>query len=205
MEEENLIICLIGFTTRNPKIFVGDKERLERDVLSAPQIFVHKSNRKDFTDKKRTDEATAKDKPQPKLLRSGSGLFDFKQRCFLCGRSSTIDTKYPDRNTIHLVTFLDFYRSLLEKYEGRYRKYCLKRFMIDKKYPDLDGGERGRPRDERMFYLFEILCIWLEVDSDAGLHTLKELHDKMSSFAGTESMYSPKRLTQKLQERYGNK
>ena len=50
-----------------------------------------------------------------------------------------------------------------------------------------------------------MLCIWLEVDSDAELHTLKELHDKMSSFAGEESVYSTKRLKQKLQERYGNK
>ena len=77
--------------------------------------------------------------------------------------------------------------------------------MADNKSPDPDCGERGRPRDEGMFHWFEMLCIWLEVDSDAELHTLKELHDKMASFAGEESVYSTKRLKQKLQERYGNK
>lgn len=77
--------------------------------------------------------------------------------------------------------------------------------MADMKSPDPDRGERGRPRDEGMFHWFEMLCIWLDVDSDAELHTLKELHDKMTSFAGDESVYSAKRLKQKLQERYGNK
>ena len=252
MEEESksekCIICLEGFTVQNPKICVGEKgiqsllnfcklrqnesieERLERDVEAAAQILVHKSCRRDFTDKKRsftTNEVTASDEPRPKLLRSSIGSYDFKSQCFLCGRSSTEDTKHPERNTIHVVTLLDFHRNLLEKCrrrddnwseevfnrlnccndlvadEGRYHKTCLQRFMADKKSPDPDCGERGRPRDEGMFHWFEMLCIWLEVDSDAELHTLKELHDKMSSFAGEESVYCTKRL--KLQERYGNK
>ena len=121
---------------KNPKICVGEKgiqsllnfcklrqnesieERLERDVEAAAQILVHKSCRRDFTDKKRsfrTNEVTASDEPRPKLLRSSIGSYDFKSQCFLCGRSSTKDTKHPERNTIHVVTLLDFHRNLLEK------------------------------------------------------------------------------------------
>ncbi|KAG1661213.1 Transient receptor potential cation channel subfamily A member 1 [Nymphon striatum] len=213
-------------------LLMSIKERLERDVEAAAQILVHKSCRRDFTDKKRiftTNEVTANDDPRPKLLRSSIGSFNFKSQCFLCGRSSTKDTKHPERNTIYVVTLLDFHRNLLEKCrrrddnwseevfnrlnccndlvadEGRYHKTCLQRFMADKKSPDPDCGERGRPRDEGMFHWFEMLCIWLEIDSDAELHSLKELHDKMSSFAGKESVYCTKRFKQKLQDRYGNK
>ncbi|KAG1706958.1 hypothetical protein GQR58_003582 [Nymphon striatum] len=191
-------------------------KRLERDVEAAAQILVHKSCRRDFTDKKRiftTNEVTANDDPRPKLLRSSIGSFNFKSQCFLCGRSSTKDTKHPERNTIHVVTLLDFHRNLLEKCrrrddnwseevfnrlnccndlvadEGRYHKTCLQRFMADKKSPDPDCGERGRPRDEGMFHWFEMLCIWLEIDSDAELHSLKELHDKCPALQLLDELY----------------
>ena len=80
--------------------------------------------------------------------------------------------------------------------------------MTDKKSPDLqheENKERGRPADEEMLHWFEMLCIWLEIDSDAEPSTLKELHSKMSELAGDDSVYCLKRLKQKLQERYGNK
>ena len=200
MEEESksekCIICLEGFTVQNPKICVGEKgiqsllnfcklrqnesieERLGRDVEAAAQILVHKSCRRDFTDKKRsftTNEVTASDEPRPKLLRSSIGSYDFKSQCFLCGRSSTKDTKHPERNTIHVVTLLDFHRNLLEKCrrrddnwseevfnrlnccndlvadEGRYHKTCLQRFMADKKSPDPDCGERAAQETKACF------------------------------------------------------
>ena len=50
-----------------------------------------------------------------------------------------------------------------------------------------------------------MMCIWLEVDADAELYTLQELHSKMSEMAGDENVYSIKRFKQKLQEKYGNK
>ena len=56
-----------------------------------------------------------------------------------------------------------------------------------------------------MLHWFKMLCIWLEIDSDAEPYTLKELHSKMSELAGDDSVYCLKRLKQKLQERYGNK
>ena len=79
--------------------------------------------------------------------------------------------------------------------------------MTDKKSPDLEdeeNRERGRPADEGMLHWFEMLCIWLDIDSDTEPYTLKELHSKMSELAGDDSVYCLKRLKQKLQERYGN-
>ena len=55
-----------------------------------------------------------------------------------------------------------------------------------------------------MLHWFEMLCIWLDIDSDTEPYTLKELHSKMSELAGDDSVYCLKRLKQKLQERYGN-
>ena len=89
--------------------------------------------------------------------------------------------------------------------EGRYHKECLQRFMTNKCLPSGDVSEKGRPIDEGMQQWFQMLCIWLVVEADAELYTLQELHYKMSEMAGVESVYSVKRLKQKLQEKYGNK
>ena len=79
--------------------------------------------------------------------------------------------------------------------------------MRDKKSPDLEdeeNRERSCPADERMLHWFEMLCIWLDIDSDVEPYALKELHSKMSELAGDDNVYCLKRLKQILQERYGN-
>ena len=77
--------------------------------------------------------------------------------------------------------------------------------MTDKKTPDLEGEENRETADEGMLHWFEMLYIWLQIDSDAEPYTLKELHSKMSELAGDDNVYCLKRLKQKLQERSGNK
>ena len=52
---------------------------------------------------------------------------------------------------------------------------------------------------------FQMMCIWLEVDADAELYTLQELHFKMSEMSGDENVYSIERFKRNLQEKYGNK
>ena len=37
---------------------------------------------------------------------------------------------------------------------------------------------KGRPVDENMAQSFEVLCIWLEVETDAERYTVTELHKK---------------------------
>ena len=77
--------------------------------------------------------------------------------------------------------------------------------MASKSLPDGDASEKGRPVDESMQQWFQMLCIWFEVEADAELHTLQELHNKMAEMAGNDSVYSLKRLKQKLQEKYKEK
>ena len=49
---------------------------------------------------------------------------------------------------------------------------------------------------------FEVLCIWLEGESDGELYSLQELHDKMTELADGEEIYGEKRLKQKLEDKY---
>ena len=72
--------------------------------------------------------------------------------------------------------------------------------MISKSLPDGEASEKSRPVDESMQQWFQMLCIWLEVDAE--LYTLQELYNKMAEMAGNDSVYSLKRLKQKLQEKY---
>ena len=46
---------------------------------------------------------------------------------------------------------------------------------------------------------FEVLCNWLENESEAKLYSLSELH---AHVAGNAEVYSIKRLKQKLEEHY---
>ena len=137
--------------------------------------------------------------PQRKRLRSSNEACDLKSQCFFCGKKSPTDKKNAKRNPIHIATFVEFHKNILEKYhrrndtwgdevyvrlsysndvvvdKGRYHKTCLQRLMTDKKSPDLEdeeNRERGRPADEGMLHWFEILCIWLDIDSDAEPYTL---------------------------------
>ena len=49
---------------------------------------------------------------------------------------------------------------------------------------------------------FEVLCIWLEGESDGELYSIQELHDKMTELADGEEVYGEKRLKQKLEDKY---
>ena len=122
--------------------------------------------RRDFTDKKRSLKASETNshpshEPQRKRLRSSIEACDLKSQCFFCGKKSPTDKKNAKRNPIHMVTFVEFHKNILEKCrrrndtwgcevyvrlscsndliadEGRYHKTCLQRFMMDKKSPNL--------------------------------------------------------------------
>ena len=160
-------------------------------------ILVHKICRRNFTDKKRSLKASETNshpshEPQRKRLRSSIEVCDLKSQCFFCGKKSPTEKKNAERNTIHIVTFVEVHINILEKChrrndtwgdevyirlscsndlvadKGRYYKTCLQRFMTDKISPDLEDEENreiGRPADAEMLHWFEMLCIWLEIDS----------------------------------------
>ena len=48
-----------------------------------------------------------------------------------------------------------------------------------------------------MLQLFEMLCIWLEVEADAELYTVTELHNKMTELANSEAVYGTRWLKKK--------
>ena len=50
-----------------------------------------------------------------------------------------------------------------------------------------------------------MLCICLEVQSEAEFYTLQELHTKMKEMAGEESIYTSKWLKEKLKDKYGER
>lgn len=61
---------------------------------------------------------------------------------------------------------------------------------------------QGRPGNQSMLPWFEMLCRWIELEADAELYTVAELHAKMAEFSRGSETYSPKRLKQKVQEHY---
>ena len=76
--------------------------------------------------------------------------------------------------------------------ETVYHKECLTRFMLNWPSFEAQNKPKGRPVDENMLQLFEMLCIWLEVEADAELYTVTD----------TDTVYSTKWLTTKLKEKY---
>ncbi|KAG1682046.1 hypothetical protein GQR58_011377 [Nymphon striatum] len=102
------------------------------------------------------------------------------------GSFSVEDEMIPGENEVY--TRLNCSNDLVAD-EGRYHRMCLQRFMINKRSPDAEVGEKGRPVDEGMQQWFQMLCIWLEVEADAELYTLQELHKKMAEIAGDEDIY----------------
>ena len=89
--------------------------------------------------------------------------------------------------------------------EAFYHKSCHCRFYFNKNNPSMPVADKlgGRPIDESMHETFMKLCQWLEKESESELFTLDELHEEMQSISPRNgSMYSIKRLKQKLQDHY---
>ena len=87
-------------------------------------ILVNKICRRDFTDKKRSLKASETNshpshEPQRKRLRSSNEACDLKSQCFFCGKKSPTDKKNAKRNPIHIATFVEFHKNILEKYHRR--------------------------------------------------------------------------------------
>ncbi|KAG1686127.1 hypothetical protein GQR58_008869 [Nymphon striatum] len=132
-----------------------------------------------------------------KLLRSSIVPVNWKFQCFLCGNEATLDTKNPKRRPCHKVTFVEFHKTVLEQCrrrndtwgnevytrlncsndlvadEGRYHRMCLQRFMINKRSPDAEVGEKGRPVDEAVNGRSNVLCF-----KDMISYFLHDLWDK---------------------------
>ena len=87
-------------------------------------------------------------------------------------------------------------------YEAVYHKECLTKFMLIWSSFEAQNKLKGLPIDENMLQSFEMLCICLEVEAGAELHTVTELHKKMTELANGEAVYGTKWLKTKLKEKY---
>ena len=66
-----------------------------------------------------------------------------------------------------------------------------------------DSGKVGHPIKEEKVCSFEMMCEWLEKDSDCELYTLQELLAKMEELtSGNASTYSERSLQSNLKEKY---
>jgi FMN phosphatase YigB (HAD superfamily) len=79
-----------------------------------------------------------------------------------------------------------------------YHKSCHCRLYFEIK----SDKSRGRPVDDTMNETFLKLCLWLEQESEVELFTLEDLQKKMETFSNGNSVYTAKRLKQKLHDRY---
>ena len=86
--------------------------------------------------------------------------------------------------------------------EAVYHKECLTKFMLSWPSFEAENKLKSCPVDESMLQSFEMLCIWLEVEADAELYTVTELHTKMTELANGEAIYGTKWLKTKLKEKY---
>ena len=87
-------------------------------------------------------------------------------------------------------------------YEAVYHRECLTKFMLNWPSFEAQNKLKCRPVDESMLQSFEMLCIWLEVQADAELYTVTELHKKVTELANGEAVYGTKWLKTKLKEKY---
>ena len=60
--------------------------------------------------------------------------------------------------------------------EAVYHKECLTKYMLNWPSFEAQNKPKGRPVNENVLQSFEMLYIWLEVEADAELYTITELH-----------------------------
>lgn len=184
------------------------------------KVSVHHQCRRKFTDTRKSMSNIS----HPKRLRSSSDApkFDWKESCFLC--SEKINKVLKQRNPFFRVRTLEIRDNLITRSKERndewgdqvlgrllicndlvaeeavYHTSCMNRFRLRM----MNAGRKGRPLNTSMMEAYEKVCNWLENETDCELYTLKEVHEKMSTFSDGDEVYTIKTLKNKLQETYKN-
>ena len=90
------------------------KQQQLRNSGNNVKLLVHKSCRRDFSNKRRstlpekeTEDSLAK-KKRLTSLRSKTDAFHWKEHCLFCGNTVKFDPKHPNRNDFRLATTLPF-------------------------------------------------------------------------------------------------
>ena len=166
-----------------------------------------------------------------KFLRSSVESFQWKQNCFLCGKSAPIDRKHPNRSAVHLVQsdhIMQNMMSICDKrcnewafevqgrlltcgdLHARYHQRCHRNFSRLTSHNNTDSVSSksintGRSADTDMSAVFDVMCDKLENAEADCVQTVDELVKQMKALTGDDDRaYSGKYMKQKLMERYGD-
>ena len=208
----------------------GDVELNEYLLVPHENVIAHISCHKAYTNKKICEQLErhaeeAAHEVQPKVLRSATVSFDWKQHCFLCGQSAVGVSGRPLQGEVSSAMTIELRDNLLKicsdrndewsievqsrlhmcsdlpAAEGIYHRSCCKAFLNVKQVIVEDISSAGRPPDPHMSKLFDQLCDRIEA-ADDELYTLTEMRDLMKRIGECDEVYSEKQIKQKLIEKY---
>lgn len=200
----------------------GNKELHKYLSETSGTVLVHGECRRNYTVRRTSKDVETVPQP-PKKLRSSTDSFNWKQDCFLCCKVAMVDSKHPKRNKVTEVRVIPFRNNMIALCRQRGDSWasnvetrlhdCIDLIAADARYHNdcyttfrhgvVSANVVGRPEDNRMNHWFDVLCNWLENDSEAEMYTVLDLFAQMSDLAGGEEVYTSKRLKQKLQDTYG--
>jgi hypothetical protein len=83
-------------------------------LLSRPPfVKVHDACYRTYISKRRHEQQEGNEF-QGKMLRSSVDSFDFKPKCFICGKLAVVDSKHPDRCAVSSVCTKSIYAKMLK-------------------------------------------------------------------------------------------
>lgn len=98
--------------------FNNNLTELQRDATPI-SIHVHKSCRRNYTNRKRLKPKEEGGDQNPIQRRSQAAEFNWKQCCLFCGKEAKFDQKHPDRNIFHQCETLTMKKRILQLCEER--------------------------------------------------------------------------------------
>jgi len=225
---EMLSVVSKGIETLAKQCRVLGRHELLHAISQYPHvcILVHGSCRRTLAYEwrksgKGADDATT---ATPRLTRSVSGGFSFRDMCFLCGEmvagcsdvrrvlsGGEFDKKFKDvirergwdEWALAVQGRMDSVSDLFAA-DAVYHKTCYNRFIIQLPHTPCKV-KRGRPPKKDAVRAFECLCDKLESECENEMYTLNDLYDMMCGMAENSdksSLYTKEYMKELLQNRY---
>jgi hypothetical protein len=200
VRDEDVSVIGVGLETFKEHCRVLGRVDLLNLTLQHCRLLVHRSCRRAMSyEVRRAVTATSTSSGnQPVATRSRSGVFNFREMCFLCAESccegknvrkvlsgsefdANIRQKICDRGydnwAISVQGRLDSVSDLFAA-DAMYHISCYARFYKNLPHTPLKR-KRGRPKNEAAFIPFEMLCNKLEQECENDIYTLSDLHSMM--------------------------
>ena len=202
---------------------------LTQQISANGQVLIHEACRRDYVNQRRFDSFKKDNKVDKVNTRRSIDQFDWKRKCFYCGKDAVVQKKHPDRTAIHLASTLPFREKVMNQCslkllkgenewaltvknrllncsdfvqaEARYHHNCHGKFYSNEN--DLNPKSVGRKVNDSSLEIFNELCDYIEMESEC--YSLKELREKMLEIAGPgneDKVYSMTWLKKQLQTKY---